>query len=224
MIATYPRNEAGRDFVVGDIHGCFDQLCERMTEVAFDPARDRIFALGDLSDRGPQSRDALSWLEQPWFKAIRGNHEQMQIDYFEGRVEADLCEVNGGAWFVALSREKQARHVAAYRGLPILAEVDCGRRRVGLVHADPVTADWRATKDLVVAGGEDGHHAAMALWSRRTIGNQTAMTVAGIDEIYCGHSVVRDPVSLGNVHFIDTGAVFGGRLTMVQISGEGLDG
>ncbi|MGL9724118.1 metallophosphoesterase [Sodalis sp. (in: enterobacteria)] len=33
--------------------------------------------LGDLIDRGPQSEACLPLLENPWFRSVRGNHEQM---------------------------------------------------------------------------------------------------------------------------------------------------
>jgi len=45
-------NKKGRDFVCGDIHGCFDQLEEKLSQVNFDKSTDRLFCVGDLIDRG----------------------------------------------------------------------------------------------------------------------------------------------------------------------------
>ncbi|MFX7825162.1 serine/threonine-protein phosphatase 2, partial [Acinetobacter baumannii] len=42
-------------------------------------------------------------------------------------------------------------------------------------------------------------------------------TVTGVDEIYFGHTVVKEPVQHQNCFFIDTGAVFGGALTVLEI-------
>ena len=81
IVQRFERNVFGRDFVVGDLHGCFDLLCEQMDRVGFDPKTDRIFSVGDLVDRGTQSKDALNWMAQPWFHAVRGNHEEMAIYY-----------------------------------------------------------------------------------------------------------------------------------------------
>lgn len=53
-------NERGRDFVVGDIHGHAALLDCLLDRVRFDPASDRLFALGDLIDRGPQSQLLLA--------------------------------------------------------------------------------------------------------------------------------------------------------------------
>lgn len=54
-VLSLPENQNGRDFVVGDIHGHFAMLNELMEVVAFDRNVDRLFAVGDLIDRGPNS-------------------------------------------------------------------------------------------------------------------------------------------------------------------------
>ena len=43
-------NRKGRDFIVGDLHGCVDALRYLLREIAFDPASDRLFSVGDLVD------------------------------------------------------------------------------------------------------------------------------------------------------------------------------
>ena len=55
----FSANKAGRDFFVGDIHGCFGLLEKTMEEHGFDETRDRIFSVGDLVDRGDRSEDAI---------------------------------------------------------------------------------------------------------------------------------------------------------------------
>lgn len=74
------RNRSGRDFVCGDIHGCFGALNSALCAHDFQPDRDRLFSVGDLVDRGPDSPSAFSWLDKPWFFAVRGNHEEMALD------------------------------------------------------------------------------------------------------------------------------------------------
>ena len=51
------RNRRGRDFVVGDIHGHFETMRHALAELKIDE-RDRVFSLGDLVDRGPDSFQA----------------------------------------------------------------------------------------------------------------------------------------------------------------------
>lgn len=84
LVKHVPRNEIGRDFVVGDIHGCFDALRYAMFGVVFDESKDRLFSVGDLVDRGNQSEESIDWIAQPWFHAVRGNHEEMAIGWSHG--------------------------------------------------------------------------------------------------------------------------------------------
>jgi hypothetical protein len=56
-LLALPANTAGRDFVCGDIHGCFDELDAALAKLQFDPAVDRLISVGDLVDRGPRSAD-----------------------------------------------------------------------------------------------------------------------------------------------------------------------
>ncbi|HHP0304193.1 TPA: metallophosphoesterase, partial [Acinetobacter baumannii] len=47
--------------------------------------------------------------------------------------------------------------------------------------------------------------------------NPIYKTVVGVDKIYFGHTVVKEPIQHQNCFFIDTGAVFGGVLTILEI-------
>lgn len=76
-LRRFDLNTKGRDFAVGDIHGCFSKLDAALRKVRFSPAHDRLFAVGDLVDRGPESALVLEWLVQPWFHSVCGNHDLM---------------------------------------------------------------------------------------------------------------------------------------------------
>ncbi len=54
-VMHYQENNIGNDYVCGDVHGCYDKLQEALDEIGFDPTKDRLFIVGDLVDRGPQS-------------------------------------------------------------------------------------------------------------------------------------------------------------------------
>lgn len=77
FLKTVPANVEGRDFVVGDIHGCFDELGKLLLHVKFDPNYDRLFSTGDLIDRGPRSLECFSLLNKKWFYSVLGNHEDL---------------------------------------------------------------------------------------------------------------------------------------------------
>jgi serine/threonine protein phosphatase 1 len=76
FIQYFHKNKIGRDFVCGDIHGCFDELEYELKNISFDESHDRLFCVGDLIDRGPRSKDALSYYEKDWFHTVQGNHER----------------------------------------------------------------------------------------------------------------------------------------------------
>lgn len=84
LVARFARNPLGRDLIAGDVHGHFSRLAAALDAVAFDPVRDRLFSVGDLVDRGPESDHALDWLARPWFYAVSGNHEDMAIRWPRG--------------------------------------------------------------------------------------------------------------------------------------------
>ncbi len=64
-------------YAVGDIQGCLDPLKRLLDSVGFDPAGDRLLAVGDLVNRGPASLDTLRWLRAlgPAFDSVLGNHD-----------------------------------------------------------------------------------------------------------------------------------------------------
>lgn len=226
-VARFERNTAGRDFVVGDIHGMFLHLERLLERVSFDGTRDRLFSVGDLVDRGPRSRDALAWIEQPWFFAVRGNHEQFAIDSDDPHQRELWINFNGGAWWLELAPELQVRFREAFESLPLAIEIETGAGRVGVVHADvPPAVDWDEFTRMLEANERDA--VLYALWSRNRItGYATTAPVGGdVTRVYCGHTPTRHTVQLDNVCYIDTGAAYindgyaEARLTVVEIHPE----
>lgn len=217
IIKRFERNTAGRDFAVGDIHGHFTRLQSALDAVCFDPNRDRLFSVGDLVDRGPESGLVLDWLAKPWFHAVLGNHEQMTIDsHCDG--DADLHFMNGGAWFYALNSDERAAVADALADIPLVIEIETVKGVVGLVHADCPHREWSTMIDaLSVEGSEAEHVAAACIWSRRRIQSEDASGVAGVRAVVVGHTPLRHPVALGNVHYIDTAAWNGGHFTLLDL-------
>jgi Calcineurin-like phosphoesterase len=64
-----------RTIVVGDIHGCYDELMELLKKVNFS-ADDRIVAVGDLITKGPKNREVLElFMRDARFSTVIGNHD-----------------------------------------------------------------------------------------------------------------------------------------------------
>lgn len=219
-IAFYPRNGLGRDFVTGDLHGCFRALERALQRAHFDHDRDRLFAVGDLVDHGPDSEEVVDWLRRPWFHAVRGNHDQMAIGVARGRHDRNHYAASGGAWFLALPLTQQRAIADALDTLPLAIEIDHAVGRVGVVHASVPDHDWdRFVEALHAARSRNAYRRILeqALWSRVRIQSGDEDPVAGVALVFAGHSVVRAPEHLANVVFVDTGAGYGGVPTVTDI-------
>lgn len=79
IVKRIEANFEGRDFVVGDLHGCYDHFMNLLDFVNFDESIDRVFSVGDLIDRGPDSFDCLGLLKEKWFYSVIGNHEDIYV-------------------------------------------------------------------------------------------------------------------------------------------------
>lgn len=229
-VLRLPENKLGRDFVVGDIHGTFDFLVNCLRSVKFDKARDRLFSVGDTVDRGPGSPRARAFLSQPYVYAVSGNHEQMFLEIYDEMpdIEEDILRVvtrdNGMSWWMDLGLEERAALIAEFRKLPLAIEVQTRRGTVGLVHAEvPAGMDWATFLEKVEAG--ERKLMQQAVWGRNRVQHRDEAGVRGVGRVFVGHTPVRRPTRLGNVYYIDTGAVFGqlnddpgqGRMTFANL-------
>ena len=215
LVRCMPRNTHGRDLLVGDVHGHATKLLAALAEVGFDAAAgDRVFILGDLVDRGPESAEALALLERPGFFAVRGNHEDMLAGWVDGAVDAGHYRANGGAWAMDLPRAEALRLAAIGRALPVAIELETPAGLVGLVHAGCPMANWTDFVAVLQGQSDDSHMGvmhcvSMALWSRARIDHMDDSLVDGVRAVVVGHTPVERPTSLGNTHFIDCGAWWG---------------
>jgi bis(5'-nucleosyl)-tetraphosphatase (symmetrical) len=73
-------------YVIGDVQGCFITLERLLRRVDFDPVRDRIWLVGDLVNRGPDSLSVLRWAKamERSVTVVLGNHDLHLIARSEG--------------------------------------------------------------------------------------------------------------------------------------------
>lgn len=73
-------------YLIGDIHGCYDELQSLLQQVAFDPEQDTLWLTGDLVARGPASLDVLRFVRSlgDAVRMVLGNHDLHLLAVFAG--------------------------------------------------------------------------------------------------------------------------------------------
>ncbi|EJD6371449.1 metallophosphoesterase [Providencia rettgeri] len=199
-------------WAVGDIHGCFDLLNEKLQQIEFDKEKDLLVSVGDLIDRGDQNVECLDLINEKWFRAVRGNHEQMAIDALSNMWSTHNWLYNGGDWFFLQDYEQEIlsrANLAKAELLPLIIEVNVNDKKTVIAHADYPSDEYEFGKTV------DEQH---VIWSRKRISDNNVREITGADLFLFGHTPMRKgAVKRANQEYIDTGAVFGYGLTMRQI-------
>lgn len=213
------RNPLGRDLAVGDVHGHFSRLRTALEAVDFDPSRDRLFSVGDLVDRGPESEEALVWLEQPWFHAVQGNHESLAISHLRQQpLDYTLYRNAGGAWFLDMPAAGQARYAERFALMPLAIEVETALGAVGILHADCPVRRWQDLLDLLAMDPVPASVQEVCQWSRTRLREQDTRSVDGLRALLVGHTTLERVKVLGNVWHLDTGGWSTGRFTLLDLA------
>ncbi len=64
-----------RTIIIGDVHGCFDELMLLLNKVKHQEHQDELIFVGDLINKGPYSFQTLQWVKEKNIKVVIGNHE-----------------------------------------------------------------------------------------------------------------------------------------------------
>lgn len=192
----------GRTIVVGDIHGCYDELIELLDKVKLKKA-DRVVSVGDLITKGPKSREVLDlFMTDKRFSTVIGNHDLILRRHWCGEdVELKAAQKEAHK---ELKGEKDS-YMRFLSSLPFIIDLDTHL----VVHA--------------------GLRPNVALHSQTT-GDLTKLRTLGSDRespegtpwyyVYNGEKIVlfghwpakeprRGPKAIG----LDTGCVYGYQLT-----------
>ena len=141
-VRVWDKEIKGKVFAVGDLHGCYNLLMTRLKTIGFDFENDLLVSVGDLVDRGPQNLECISLLEQPWFTAVRGNHEELCIHGLSSLAHKQCHVGNGGEWFYDLDSIQQKEIIQKFEQLPIVLEVNHHDKKFGFVHGHIEENDW----------------------------------------------------------------------------------
>lgn len=234
LFKSFPANQRGHDYVVGDLHGHRQQLLDELARQGLDPANDRLFCTGDLIDRGPDSFGTLELILEPWFHFVQGNHEDDLLFKFEQRHLRAVADTifSDQSWIYSLSERQIERMekglLPVLRKAPVLLRVE-GEHGFWMVHADRGeftsygvgSRIWLLVDEALPLVDElNARQVGAFLWSRRLLrevphaelGDRGFFMatpgqefVAGVGLTFVGHSPVERPILHRSHLFIDTG-------------------
>ncbi len=197
----------GRLLAIGDIHGCRDQLQSLLKQVQLQP-EDRLVFLGDYIDRGPHSREVVDLLldlgkRLPRTIFLKGNHEAMVLDYLAGR-ETRMFLGNGGgttlaSYAAAGFDTPPPEHREFFQQLRLYYETEGfifvhAGLYPGIPLAEQTESDLLWIRDTFLSSRYD--------WGKT---------------IVFGHTPRETPLLTPTRIGLDTGAVYGRRLTCCEV-------
>jgi diadenosine tetraphosphatase ApaH/serine/threonine PP2A family protein phosphatase len=198
-----------RTIIIGDIHGCYDELCELLDRVG-PVAGDRVISVGDLIVKGEKNREVLDLFSvDERFSAVIGNHDRALLRYWRG--EAVKLKESQERTRVELEPDRE-RYSAYLNSLPFL--IDLGTHLV--VHAGVrpgVALKDQAVEDLTELRtlGEDRTNRVGIPWYEVYDGDKIALF---------GHWPASQPRRAPRAIGLDTGCVYGFQLTAYIIEAE----
>lgn len=216
-INYYEKNKTGIDYAVGDIHGEYLKLEDKLKEINFNPKTDRLFATGDLVNRGNYSHLVLDWLKNPWFIPVRGNHDHCiaSIRQYGKPMESKLRNVYKGEWYFNQSQDFKSKLCKSFESLPLSNCIETEKGKIIIVHADLPTATWNTFEKQVKLFNIKLINEAISSFERYKIANQI---IPDVRAVICGHTTGKNVRILGNFYLIDTGCGSSeGKLSILRL-------
>lgn len=218
--------------IIGDIHGCFKEFQELTIKLGYrwetgipkHPEHRKLGFVGDLTDRGPASLKIVDivWrlvMEENQAFYTPGNHCNKLYRFFLGnKVQITHGLETTVAEYELLNKKDRNRirqqFIELYEKAPLYLELDdhqlviahagIKKEYIGQIHAK--------VKTFVLYGDITGENHPDGSPVRR----DWAKNYKGEATIIYGHTPVREVRVINNTYNIDTGAVFGGRLSALR--------
>jgi serine/threonine protein phosphatase 1 len=199
--------------VIGDIHGCHTALTLLLPKIL--PRADSLVFLGDYVDRGPNAKEVVTTIlslqrTRQHVITLMGNHDLLFLQHLMGQDSTLFLQVGGHQTLASygltpnddqdrIARIVPPEHIAFFKNLPLF---------------------WEDNHAIYVhAGLQPGRHLSQqssqwCLWARKEFIDNTYDF--GKPVVF-GHTTFQEPMLTPNRIGIDTGAVYGGRLTALLL-------
>ncbi|RLG10075.1 serine/threonine protein phosphatase [Candidatus Pacearchaeota archaeon] len=197
-------------FAIGDIHGCLENLEKLLKILPVNWGKDLVIFLGDYIDRGPNPRGViekvleLKKLYGERIITLKGNHEWMFERFLKG-IDIDIFLYNGGGMTLKSYYNKEGHLEIPEEHLKFLRELKLYYETENYIF---VHAGLRPGKELKEQSEED------LLWIRDSF---YFSEYKFPKTIVFGHTPFPAPLILDDRIGIDTGCVYGGALTAIEL-------
>lgn len=217
--------------IIGDVHGCFHEFHELTVKLGYDWKQDipvspegrKLAFVGDITDRGPQSLKMINTVyglvQQDLAYYVPGNHCNKLYRYFLGnKVQLTHGLETTVAEFEALDRRQQLHvrksFIQLYENAPLYQVFT--KEKLVIVHAgiseELIGKHHSRVKTFVLYGDITGEKNQDGSPVRR----DWAQYYKGEPYIVYGHTPVTEVRKVGKTYNIDTGAVFGRKLSSLR--------
>lgn len=211
-----------RTILVGDIHGCIDEFDELVKKLSYDPKSDRLILLGDLIDRGPDSVGVVAKARKMNLECVMGNHELKFLKWYRSQgsranvydrkgyysdfSDEDVNYISNMSLFISIPEHNTiVAHAGVRGGISALQQAKDDLCYIRYVDNDQKTISLKRVSALGIAAS--GARFWTDFWH-------------GPESIVYGHNVhsYEEPLITEiypdvKCYGLDTGCVFGGRLT-----------
>lgn len=222
--------------IIGDVHGCLDELKDLFRKLGYEEedgvpvhpeGRIPVF-LGDITDRGPDSIGCIRYVykivvEKNKGRYVPGNHCNKLYRFFLGNKvqEKHGLETTTAEYRTLSSKEqKEIRHhfMKLYEEAPLyleLREANAVVAHAGIKESF-IGQQGKKVRTFVLYGDITGEKHE----DGRPVRRDWAQAYEGTRWVVYGHTPVREPRFVNNTVNIDTGCVFGNKLTAFRLPEE----
>lgn len=211
--------------IIGDVHGCYDELISLLNQLGYrlndknimtHPNHRKAVFVGDLCDRGEKNKDVLklvmSMVKSGNAYAVAGNHDVKLLKYLNGKtvnithgLEKTVSELNS-------ETETFKEEVKNFLN-SLVSHYVFDNGKIAVSHAglkeEYIGRGSKRVREFCLYGETTGENDEYGLpvridWAADYRGNTT---------IVYGHTPQKEVYAINNTFCIDTGCVFGGKLT-----------
>jgi len=194
-----------RKFVIGDIHGCYDESMELIEMIGLTD-EDWLISLGDIVDRGNKSKEVYEYfLNRPNSLVLMGNHERKHQNKILSYAQ-EIVKVQFGSDYDEFLKwlNRLEYYLETEEAIIIHAFFEHDK-------------ELKDQKQEVLSGSTSGDKYLEKKYPEGTFWTEF---YTGNKPIIYGHHVVGDqPKIINNTYGIDTGACHGNYLTAIELPG-----